>query len=200
MPNITIVTIDSDIKTIEVCNKNKVNVITYNCCFCQYDKTIVKNPEKLFHLSKMINQGLMYTYEQYPNNWTLYLNSDVILYPEINNVDLNSLDTECLYGCTRVNVSNQSELESTYKNGKADLSSYNTNAGEVGIGFFQLWKSHIFYDQKYVNNNVVNYDASWSDMLFIKKFKSVITIPNYKVLHLGVPGVNWYGRKSETWK
>lgn len=203
---LTVVTTPEDKETIDLCKKYNVNVLEYGCCFCENDKKIVDDPNKLFHLSKMINQGLMYIIEHYPNDWILYVNSDILLNPSLANVNLDNFDENVLYGSWRHVIPTKAEYDEIYNNGDINFGECYARFpnidgdGSVGFGFFQLFKKRVFYDQTYKFNGGISYDASYSDLLFVKKFSRVERIDSYTVLHLGKPGVNWFGRISERWE
>lgn len=202
--NVVVVTTPEDEETISVCNKHGIKTLLYNCCFCYYDKQIVADPTKLFHLSKMINQGLMYIREQFLDDWILYLNSDIVLEPKIKFVNTDKLDENILYGSYRHLIPTKEEFLKIYNDGIVNFENAykmfpdSDKEKSLGLGFFQLFKKSVFYDQQYSTHNN-NYDASVSDLLFINKFKGVQRLEDYTVLHLGVPGINWYGRISERW-
>jgi CRISPR/Cas system CMR subunit Cmr4 (Cas7 group RAMP superfamily) len=197
----TVVTTPNDKDTISFCEDNNIHVIKYNCCYCSQDASVVKDPKKLFNLSKMINQGLMYIYEKYPNDWVLYLNSDIILNPKIASIRCDKLNPNILYGCKRCLCPTASDFDKIKNNlNHLNLSIFTDIDGDdaVGLGFFQLFKRVVFYDQ-HTLNPINNFDASYTDLLFMRKFEAVGVLSDYYVVHLGKNGVNWYGRKSERW-
>jgi hypothetical protein len=200
--SVTVVTTSKDEETKKICRENNTTVLEYDCCFCEYDKLKVKNKHKMFNLSKMINQGLMYIYENYPNQWVLYLNSDIILDSKLKNFNVN-LDKNFIYGCRRCLCPTNEEFLKL--NNNIDFNVLNKifpdqdGDAAVGVGFFQLFNKVVFYDQQTLNA-LGNYDASYTDLLFAKKFKSIAKINDYYVLHLGMPHINWSGRVSERWK
>jgi len=201
--NMVVVTVPEDKETLAVCQEFGIKVLEYRCCFCPYDKEVVKDATKLFHLSKMINQGLMYVYENFPDSWYLYLNSDVILHPHIKTLDVDTLSPELIYGVNRYLVPTKEDFNKISEGGQIDFSTLGNHFedtegdGIVALGFFQLFKRKIFYDQVY---NVPTYDASYSDILFVNKFKNKGKLEGCHALHLGKPGVNWCGRVSERWE
>lgn len=205
--NMVVVTVPEDKETLAVCQEFGIKTLEYRCCFCPYDKEIVKDETKMFHLSKMINQGLMYIYENFPDNWCLYLNSDVILNPNMKILDIDKLSPEYIYGVNRYLIPTKKDFDKISKDGKIDFGTLDEHFedkegdGIVALGFFQLFKKKVFYDQQYLEGTkVVNYDASHSDILFVNKFVGKKKLKNYHALHLGMPGVNWGGRVSDRWE
>ena len=144
----------------------------------------------------------MYIYENY-QGWTLYLNSDIILDKKLKYLDLNCLDKGNLYGCYRylcptLTDFNKIKDSINFKELKFKYSDNNEGNESVGLGFFQMWNKIVFYNQDQRNSRG-DFDATETDYWFQKNFKSVKPLGDYSVLHLGQPGVNWFGRKSERW-
>ena len=191
--DIIVVTDCNDSKTIQICNNFKIKCITCNCCYCEFDKKKVKDVSKLINKAKLLNQGLMYIYENYPNEWYLILDADIILN---DNFEINDLNSQYIYGCKRYCIETLEDfknkvLNKDWKNYYKTEFKTNTNEHMMGLGFFQLFKSHKFFNQDFYNMSEVDLD-------FAKKFK--IACLDYSVLHLGLPGKNWWGRITESWQ
>lgn len=162
----------------------------------QFDCTpVILDFENDYVKKSMMSQGL----RQLQNKqWIQILDADIVLPPEyasiINRVE--SLDQNALYGCQRLFCQNRLVWEMF---GLHDLQCYEPeeNVRAIGIGFFQLFHAaaqHLSNSQDWY---AVASGMKAADMSFRAKFPaSAIHQLPIKVVHLGPPSVNWYGRRS----
>jgi hypothetical protein len=165
-----VLTSSTDSKTIELCKQNNVNVI-------EYDNFYIKGAK--FNKSGGIEFAQKKLHELYPSSWILLLDVDVIIIDEcidkINEMDLNK---SYLYSVKRYDVWNSKELDNKEKK---RLYTYDF------AGYFQLYYNKNMYYPEFSEN------ASWCDILFLRKFNTRCKIDSY-IFHMGKEGSHWNGK------
>lgn len=190
---IVVVTIEDDKETIAVCEENDVTCIaTDNLCYENGD---------IFNKGKMVNHGLKYLYDKYDNDsWFLSIDADIILHSNIANIDLSTLDEDCVYSCSRYLCWDWNTFIKFYDNdcdfgvleGLPGLDYRNYKKESIAFGFFNLYKKKYFYSEGYKT-------AAGIDIDFSKRFGKIDYF-DFPVMHLGQDGVNWEGRESPKWE
>jgi hypothetical protein len=172
--NCIIITTPTDNQTINIAKKYNLTYFTSISC---YDN------DASFNKSKMINIGLKYIYDTYPNDVYLIMDADIILNKNIRKY-ITKVKHNYIYGTNRYIVEdinsdlsdlNQFELEYT-------LGNYH-----CCIGYTQLFVDKKFYNEVYDS-------AAECDMDFAKSFKYNKIMDNCDSIHLGIIGKNWKGR------
>jgi len=209
--NILVLTTCSDYKTIQVCKDNKVNYITSDifyqkspetclnkfinklCCYrcvCEnyYQCKCLKNSKTVFQKSKAINMGIKKSNQ---TEWILLLDADIVIPEKFNQVNLNILDKNTLYGVTRIVYKTHIDWV-TNQNAYFDFWKF--------MGFFQLFNinSSNFHKEYFGYNEEFNY-ANEGDYHFAKKWGKKKLLDFY-VIHLGETGENWQGRVTDFWE
>jgi hypothetical protein len=170
------VTSPNDQATIDILSKNP-NVIILFWDF--------QNSGYKFDKGGAVKLAQEYTYEHFPDEWYLLLDSDICL-PFyfaflINNLnELGSVDQEAVYGCA---VRREYSKSSDYKKSV----NYKETREPWVIGFFQLYRKKVFYSP--------SNDASQCDLDFLKHFSKHFFINDFVCNHLGSPYTNWQGRE-----
>ena len=198
---IIILTIESDKACQEVCSKYS-NVK----CLVFPDNLIKKNGRQ-FNKGALINKGFEYLNEIGYSDWLVMTDSDIVFPENFKELILSKeKDPNILYGMGRKTCNSSTDIENQIR--LID----NTNTKEAFFGFCQIfmYKTNEF---KYEEHNVVR-----GDVIFLSQFseelrklpiperwrqKTFKNIPNFitlpiNVIHLGESGVNWTGRKSQT--
>jgi len=198
---IIILTIESDKACQEVCSKHS-NVK----CLVFPDNLIKKNGRQ-FNKGALINKGFEYLNEIGYSDWLVMTDSDIVFPENFKELILSKeKDPNILYGMGRKTCNSSTDIENQIR--LID----NTNTKEAFFGFCQIfmYKTNEF---KYEEHNVVR-----GDVIFLSQFseelrklpiperwrqKTFKNIPNFitlpiNVIHLGESGVNWTGRKSQT--
>jgi len=172
-----IVTCHSDTKTKDICKKYNVRVIEYDNFFPQDSK---------FNKSGAMRHAQQIIHREYPNNWVLIMDTDIVLPKNITEI-LNGVvnkNKNILYGIDRYEVMNTEELNIELRERKYGCSF---------VGYFQLY----FDKTKYYDT--FSYNASKCDSDFSKKFRHK-TMLESNVFHLGIQGAHWNGRTTKEWK
>jgi len=188
--DILVVTSQEDTLTKEVC-------VTHGAKYIEaegYDEG------KSFNKGKMINAGIRHLRYVQNKNWIIHADADVILDKRIESFDLSSLDVNSIYCCKRYNLRTIEDFNAIYKVNSEKNHEEFMPVDDVGLvtdkspgeGYFQLFSKN-FYSEQFEW-------AHQSDLHFARLFDRIIEIKNYSVVHLGVPGLNWWGRVSEVWK
>ena len=172
-----VVTSHSDQKTKAVCKKYNARVIEYDNFFPADSK---------FNKSGAMHHGQKIIHREFPNNWILILDTDIIL-PKNTFQILDGVINDkknLLYSMERYEVMNNEELAKELRERK-----YGCNF----VGYFQL-----YYDKtKYYDT--FSYNASQCDSDFSKLFRHKKMLGS-NVFHLGVQGAHWNGRTSKEWE
>jgi hypothetical protein len=169
-----IITIPTDDQTINLAKKYNLTYFTSTSC---YDNNAP------FNKSKMINIGLKYIYETYPNDVYLIMDADIILNKNIR-IHINNVKHNYLFGTNRYLVEDINSDLSNLRKFKLEnpLKCYN-----CCVGYTQLFVDKKFYDEIYDT-------AAVCDMYFAKSFKYNIIMYNSNSIHLGIIQKNWLGR------
>lgn len=172
-----VVTCHTDTKTKEICKKYNARVIEYDNFFPSDAK---------FNKSGALKHSQQIIHRDYPNNWILILDSDIVLpknTTEILGAVVNN-NKNILYGMHRYEVMNTEELDNELRERK-----YGCNF----VGYFQLY----FDKTKYYDS--FSYNASKCDSDFSKKFRNKKMLES-NVFHMGIQGAHWNGRSAKEWK
>jgi hypothetical protein len=176
-----IVTDKADYQTQDICrNFPNIEVLFYE----------FKTERHSFNKGGAVRYAQQMANEFFPNEYKLLLDSDVCLPPDFKKI-LNAacIEEGPLYGATRRIVPRLDHYITDKKfNYPLDV---RWNLEERVIGFFQLYKSPLLYDD--------SYNCAEVDLTFAAKFESQQFLP-IVVDHIGVPGVNWNGRASSSFK
>lgn len=170
-----IITTPTDKKTIDIAKQyNLVCLLSSSC----YDNNCP------FNKSKMINIGLKYIYETYPNDVYLIMDADIILNKNIRTY-INKVKHNQIYGTNRYLVEDINSNLSDLSQFKLENPLHNYYCC---IGYTQLFVDKKFYNEGYET-------AAECDMDFAKSFKYNKIMDNCDVIHLGITEKNWKGRK-----
>ena len=142
-------------------------------------------------------------YKNHPNSWYLIIDSDILL--SNNFIDILSskkLKEDCIYGASRYNYKNSSDL----LHDNLDHNKYwewnnilhktweNPAPPPSILGCFQLYKKHVFYkpsDDKFFKGADYDYEFGYNNFSLFSSLHDIINI------HLGpADGENWYGKKE----
>jgi glycosyltransferase involved in cell wall biosynthesis len=172
--NIHVVTSSKDLDCQQICSDYGVDCIITDT-FYESNSPFNKGKAINYAISKLKNPS-----------WILILDADILLNGPIN---VNSLEFNTLYSCKRMIVENYEQ----YLN--LENQEFIEENG-IGYGYFQLFN----FSSKYIDRKMVypevSRNASKSDVIFKKRFKTIKDM-NFKVHHLGGTRINWNGRKSE---
>ena len=185
---IYIITQEDDIQTIELCKKY-TNVIVLFFTFMHDDKK--------FDKYGALNYAQQIVYETYPDSWYLIIDSDILLPTNfIHILQSIPLNSECIYGATRNNVINTSELVNKKHVVKNHINWTCNNILWVKdkppsiMGCFQLYKKHCFHRTIYKDASVGDYYFGYDN------FKLFCNLTNISYFHLGEGAKNWKGKLS----
>lgn len=140
-----------------------------------------KSKNSVFDKGGAIAHAQQFAYRNFPNDWYLILDSDIVLDETMSLVkeNLERFDVDAIYGAgTRrdfVSLTDFMEKKNYFDYPWANQLQ----------GYFQLYKKHSLYEE--------SFDASVCDMKFIEKFDSRVILNNVICNHLGRRG-NWRGR------
>ena len=199
---IIVLTIESDKACQDLCSKHS-NVK----CLVFPDKLIKKNGLN-FNRGALFNEGFKYLNETGYSDWLIMTDSDIIFPENFKELMLSKKkDPNILYGMGRKTCNSSTDIKNQIRRIKKTK-----NTREAFFGFCQIfmYKTNEF---KYEEHNVVR-----GDVIFLSQFseelrklpiperwrqKTLKNIPNFITLpingiHLGESGVNWTGRKSQT--
>jgi hypothetical protein len=163
----------NDTKTIEVLKKEPTVTILY------WD---FQNGGRSFDKGGAVRHAQEYAYLNFPNEWYLIIDSDICLSNDFK-IDLNSLNSEVVYGC--------SKRHDFYKlsDYKKDENFYDCPTYNFPLGFFQLYKQKKYYEP--------SHSAASCDDQFVKRcFNQQGMFNHFVCNHLGKNEINWSGRKS----
>jgi lipopolysaccharide biosynthesis glycosyltransferase len=181
---IYIITQEHDTTTIDFCKSFANVTILYFDFF---------NNSKRFDKYGALNYAQKIAYTDYPDSWYLIIDSDIIL-PN-NFIDILSeeqLHAECIYGVTRIDFHKSSEILQKTEIMKLERNKkwidYALRIPPTIVGYFQLYKKKVFHPLTLDN-------ASEGDYLFSRNnFNMFCSLNNLYCLHLGVNGLNWFGK------
>jgi len=141
-----------------------------------------KSNGAVFNKGGAVALGQKYAYENYANDWYLLLDSDICLEECCNKLFkmLDDIPVETIYCC------NNRKLYKSLSDYR-DRKNYEFHSAEgYLLGFFQLYKKHLYYDN--------SHDASVCDLKFAMKFNKKYVIDDVISSHLGKTGEHWQGR------
>ena len=199
---IIVLTIESDKECQDLCSKHS-NVK----CLVFPDKLIKKNGLN-FNRGALFNEGFKYLNETGYSDWLVMTDADIIFPKNFKELmHSKEKDPNILYGTGRRECNSSTDIEN-----QISLID-NTNTKEAFFGFCQIF---MYKTNEFKYSEI--YDASRGDAEFLSHFseelrklpiperwrqKTFKNIPNFitlpiNVIHLGESGVNWTGRKSQT--
>ena len=133
-----------------------------------------QNQMRVFDKGGAICHAQAYTYEKFPDDWYLLLDSDICLPPIFSrflNEAISQLNVEAIYGLNdRMDFETMSDFLS-FKNYK--LHKHKNHL----YGYFQLYRKKFFYSS--------SRNASRCDAEFVEYFSKIILIHNVPCAHLG---------------
>lgn len=180
-----IVTHEDDINTIKFCgNFDNVEVLLYNFV----------NNGKRFDKYGAMNYAQHVMYKTYPKHWYVNIDSDIILPNNfINILKKEDLNDNCIYGIVRNEVLKSSELMDKNKlleKNKNFQSYLFRRQSNLIVGFFQMYKKHIYQN--------INFDnAAHGDINFCYSFELQKNLKNMHCFHLGPTVKNWNGKIAD---
>ena len=165
-----IVTDINDTKTQELCNKYKNIILLY------FNFTENGN---IFNKGGGLKLAQTYAHTFHPNNYFLIIDSDICLPKNFKDIiESQPYKNQTVY-CAQRNI---------YKNLNCFLNQeILATDNRLFLGFFQFYKGRYFYSD--------SFDASKCDEQFVTLFKDRYTIPHLCVDHIGLPDLNWQGRR-----
>jgi len=204
-----VVTAPDDHKTIGFCQDNHLTYLSSES---------YKQDGSTFNRAAMLNCAIDFCTKEYPGEWLISMDADVIMDVVDDNragrdlwiadwcspctrepfVYGGKLDPALIYGCPRKMIRKRMEL--TLDNLRnpyiGDWFQYPYNLCAY-LGYFQMFhKPTARNDESY--KTVDNSDTAFLDKNF--GINSARTLTNLVCYHLGEPGVNWNGRVSEEWR
>lgn len=205
--NVVVVTSFADKETQQICRHYNIDPVITDCFY---------ETEDPFNKAKGINLGLSHL--RY-NDWVLHLDADILLPHNFrNNLFMNALDKDCIYGMDRQNVIGRKEYEKLIKSNEFNLQYrdkfifqkpvleegarlVHREFGYCPIGYAQLFHGSYLkkWQMKYPDSQP---GAERSDVQFALQWKreNRRLLPSVSCFHLeselSKQGVNWHGRVS----
>jgi hypothetical protein len=185
--NFIVVTSEIDNKTKKICEKHKI-------MFKEVPSNkLIKNR---YNKGKFINTALRYYYSRFLDQkyWFLIMDSDIIINPNIEIINLNDLNKSSIYGCPRLNLE-KDEANQFIENEILNFSllekarQKNFAASKTAIGYFQLFNKRNIYREQYDRIDI-------TDSVFRKRFTTIKNLDNYFVVHIGKP-YNWKKERKD---
>jgi hypothetical protein len=169
-----IVTEKTDTETQQMCKKYpNVEVLFFE----------FKSPDSVFNFGGARRYGQLMANKNFKEDFKLMLDSDICLPDNFQNIlESTELKEEVIYGAPRLLVDTVEEYK--HPNKAYILDDRWVHENRV-IGFFQLYKSDILYQNSF---NCAVTDEEFTSKFDEKKFL------NLTVHHIGQPGKNWNGR------
>jgi hypothetical protein len=189
LDTIFVVTDTKDEDTASLCKEySNVECIRTDCFYeegCTFDK------------GKGLNEAIRRV-PQHRDTWVLVYDSDIVLPLDFRKHLDQPLDTAGLYGAPRHFAYYREDYDAFVAAGRSDyrmLKDY-YSPGDMPIGFFQLFHSSRLYLPEFNPDPYPEHhnDASYSDLVFAKKFDDRSTLKHIHTIHLGHSGVNHRGR------
>lgn len=213
-----VVTAPDDKRTKLFCRANGIKLVLSES---------YKQDGSTFNRAAMLNQAIEYCMKNYPDEWLVSMDADVIMDLVEDNLPVvgrvwpddrehgkyapwclsttrdpyyfyGPLDTQYIYGCPRKMITKRTSV--TLENLRRP------SAGEwfqypynlcAYLGYFQMFWKRTARNDESYKN-VNNSDTAFLDNNF--GINRARTLRNLVCYHLGPNGVNWDGRKSEEWK
>lgn len=176
--NYHIITDESDIETINFCKDNNHTSVEY---FDFFNKSH-------FNKSGAIYSAQQKLHKEFPNDWILLLDADILLPNNFETYFINKCNNkEAMYSMKRKDYEHKEDFELNQ-----NLKDY---GGITFMGYMQLYFDKTKFYDSYSN------DCCTGDTFFRDKFYSTLTLldDNDYVIHLGPERINSRGRKSEKW-
>lgn len=173
------ITDKNDTQTIDILKQYKNITILY------FD---FQEGDRIFNKGGAIKLGQEYAYNNFPDDWYLIIDSDICLQDNFIECIKNEspLLEDYIYGSKdRKDYSNIQD----YIN-KKNFSQYSQIMNALIIGYFQLYKKKLYYDN--------STDCSSCDIVFSNNFFNNKHLLNMTCSHLGCAGYHWQGRKDKT--
>lgn len=204
-----IVTTPDDEKTLDLCHKHNLEVVTTRDFYRGGDE---------FNKGRAIERGLSMLSHR---NWLLHIDADIALPGDfLESLEDADLDENCVYGCDRLVVQGWDQWQKLKSKGSTSRAWHcyqstqgypigsrwvDVREGYVPIGFFQLWNRksdhrHGIRLRRYPDNHQ---DAARADVKFALQWdrRHRQLIPEVFVAHLeseaAPTGANWKGRKTK---
>ena len=208
---IIVITTESDKECQDICSKYS-NVK----CLVVPDEA-VKTPTNPFSKGALTNKGFEYLNEIGYSDWLVITDADIVFPENFKELLLSKKkNPNILYGIARrfcknltcfneyLNTKNTafctigSRMSSLLFNGYCQIFIYSANKfvySEIDTEWDDLW--FLSYFSKYVKRSMAANEKK--PYLWCRPSPSLVLLStmNYFVIHLGVPEVNWHGRKSE---
>jgi hypothetical protein len=194
---IIVVTSSKDLATRNICEKysNVTTIVTE--CFYENGCT--------FNKGKALNKALA-TIPHHVGTWVLITDADIVL--PLNFKEYfkpRRLNTAVLYGAPRHFAYNRETYDKFTASGSRNYSLLDAyySPGNMPIGYFQFFSSLNLKRRGLTSPSAYpegHDDASYSDLVFCKKFSTRTTLKQLHVIHLGVAGINHRGRISPLFK
>jgi len=173
---------EATISFLQKQNDPNIHLLFYDAFFTSVSR---------FNKSGALRYGQTLLHEKYPHEWIVVLDSDIVL-PQKFSVLLHKvvLNPECLYGCKRFDYRSKADL--MMGNGIP----YATDKIFHFVGYFQMYfRKDALYPETSVNCGEC--DMDFLETYFPKDKRYLI--PHANVKHLGIPAINWNGRKEPLW-
>ena len=183
---------------------------THNLCGEYSNVTLIKTDcfyedGCVFDKGKALNKALA-TIAQDIGTWVLITDADIVFPTNFRSYFIERrLNTAFLYGAPRHFAYELATYERFVKSGSKNYSLLDAyySPGNHPIGYFQFFNS-LNLGRRVLSSPTAypegHNDASWSDLVFTKKFKQKTTLKHLHPIHLGHAGVNHQGRISPLFK
>lgn len=168
-----VLTSPDDDATERLCKRLDADILTYDGFFGV--------PGCSFNKSGGVRVAQEFIHNRHRAKWIVLMDADVLLPPEIVEIDTDNMRRVALYGMKRLDAQTYED----YKSG--NFREYPSKFA----GYFQMYhdKSKL-YDR-------VSRDASKSDIFFRDRFPRRILLEGMSLVHIGHRFSHWFGRKPE---
>ena len=173
---------EATLSFLETRNDERITLLYYDSFFTAASR---------FNKSGALRDAQTLVHEKHPDKWIVILDSDIVL-PEKFSTLLQEmvLDPICLYGCKRFDYRSKADLAMGHGIPYATLKKHHF------VGYFQMYfRKDAWYPE--TSFNCGECDMIFLDTYFPKTRRHLI--PHAKVKHLGIPAVNWDGRREPLW-
>ena len=194
---LVVVTSSKDLDTRNICEQYSNVICLVTECFyedgCTFDK------------GKALNKALA-SIAQHIGTWVLITDADIVL--PLNFKEYfkpRQLNTAVLYGAPRHFAYKRETYDRFVSSGSRNYSLLDAyySPGNMPIGYFQFFNSLNLKRRGLTSPSAYpegHNDASYSDLVFCKKFSTRTTLKQLHVIHLGEAGINHRGRVSPAFK
>lgn len=204
---VIVVTSPQDMLTTMVCDAN--NVVCHQTDVWYKDGAPFN---KAAGINEVINMQRPYI------DWLLLLDADIVLPPLPSRYSLDDLDPDAFYGVRRRNCETAEDwqrvcdhqawfklpleplpaIKMTSRGPR--LWGHRPTSNPIGVkGFFQLWNFHRHPIMLNEHPTAAKYDVELA-LRWPQEMRKLVPWPGYTPIHIGVPRVNWAGRKSGRWE